>query len=86
MTNKAKPTPATATSAAAAGDYVPMIHANMIAALPLEANSAWLVAAIDAIDPHVFEPGHDGAYTRALEMLAYQQRAEILALRATREQ
>lgn len=58
--------------------------ADLLAASPNTGNSAWLVAAVDAIDPHVFEQGHDGAYTRALETLAYQQRAEILALRSAR--
>lgn len=42
-----------------------------------EADSVWLMARVETIDPHAFEQGHDGAYTRALERLAVQLRDEL---------
>ena len=42
-----------------------------------EPDSAWLVARVELIDPHVFDQGHDGAYTRALERLSVQLRDEL---------
>lgn len=40
-------------------------------------DSVWLMSSVEAIDPHAFEQGHDGAYTRALERLAVQLRDEL---------
>ena len=39
-----------------------------------------LVDRVELIDPHVFEQGNDGAYTRALERLALQLRDELAAV------
>lgn len=43
-------------------------------------DSSWLVDRVELIDPHVFEQGNDGAYTRALERLALQLRDELAAV------
>ena len=42
-----------------------------------EPDSAWIMARVELIDQQVFEQGHDGAYTRALERLAIQLRDEL---------
>lgn len=42
-----------------------------------ESDSVWLMERVEVIDPHAFDHGNDGAYTRALERLAVQLRDEL---------
>lgn len=57
------------------GTYVPA--APLMAKTSETADQKWLREQAERIDPHLYEMGNDMGYTRALEKLALEQRAEL---------